>query len=335
MISFQQNIELQRLNTMAVQSSASYFYRLQEANDVAEVAALAQQMQLSVKTLGEGSNLVLSESIDALVLKNEIKGIDIISEDNASVRVRVGAGENWHDFVSWCVEHGYYGLENLALIPGTVGAAPVQNIGAYGVEAGDTIVEVTAYDLVAQQTQKISQPECQFGYRESLFKQQENKYIITSVCFQLSKEFNPVISYGALSALADSNKLSAKAVFDFIVKTRQEKLPDPTVLPNAGSFFKNPVVPQETFEQLSVQWPNLVSFKTDQGVKLAAGWLIDQAGLKGCVGDEGVGCYEKQALVLINPNKASGKAVLSWAELVQAKVQQLFSVELEIEPRCW
>lgn len=335
MIDVQHGVNLQNFNTMATNTIASHFYVLSDTQQLTELMDYAKQHALAIRTLGEGSNLVLPNNVAALVIKNEILGVELSNETDDCVELKVGAGENWHQFVTWAVNQHYYGLENLALIPGTVGAAPVQNIGAYGVEAGDLIKLVVAYDTVTNSMVQLTKTDCGFAYRDSLFKQQENRFVITQVVFQLKKKFTANISYAALAPVKDIAELTAQQLFDFIVQTRQEKLPDPKQIPNAGSFFKNPVVSQSQYDALLNRFPNIVSYPADHGVKLAAGWLIDQAGLKGQSNEQGVGCYGKQALVVINPNRASGDDVLAWAKFVQKKVQQLFSVELEVEPRSW
>ncbi|TCS42567.1 UDP-N-acetylmuramate dehydrogenase [Reinekea marinisedimentorum] len=335
MIRLETDVNLQTLNTMAIPSVASFFYPLSCPQALPELSTLAASKSLPVRTLGEGSNLVLPDKVEALVLHNKIPGIDVLDETNASIDVKVGAGENWHEFVCWVVEQGYSGLENLALIPGTVGAAPVQNIGAYGVEAGDFIVSVQAYDLTTNEFVVVPKRDCQFAYRSSLFKTRENELVITSVTFRLNKQFVPVLGYGTLQELASDKNLSPKKVLQHIVEVRQQKLPDPVEIPNAGSFFKNPVVTLDEFRRIAESFPDVVSYAADGGRKLAAGWLIDKAGLRGASGPGGVGSFKNQALVIVNPEKAGADSVLGWADQVCRKVFELFGVRLEIEPRRW
>lgn len=335
MLNIRRDVDLQPFHTMAAPAVASHYYCMDEASDIPALIEYSLQNKLAVRVLGEGSNLVLSRSIDALVVHNQIKGIHFITGTDEFVEIEVGAGENWHEFVSWSVERDYSGIENLALIPGTVGASPVQNIGAYGVEAGQYIERVEAFDLKTGAFVSLTQTECDFGYRSSLFKSRENELIITKVVFRLSRRFQPQLKYGPLQALASNSSLTPKDVFEAVRAVREEKLPDPLKLPNAGSFFKNPVVPDEVHAQLKGRFPGLVSFADAEGRKLAAGWLIDQAGFKGKADSSGVGCFEKQALVVINPEHSDAEAVLSWAEKVRQGVQDKFGVLLEMEPRTW
>lgn len=331
----QRNFDLQASNSLSVPSVADYYVDLVKVDDISNLIQFSQQNQVPIKVLGAGSNLVFSSNVHALVVKNHLEGVHVLQETSEHIDVQVFAGENWHEFVSWCVHQGYSGLENLALIPGTVGASPVQNIGAYGVEVADCLVNVVAVDLTSGERKTLSKDECSFDYRNSVFKIQENRYLICSVTFRLAKNFNPQLSYGPLAKLAERDSLQPVDVFQEIIKLRSAKLPDPSVVPNAGSFFKNPVVSQEQLSFIERSFPNVIRFAFGKEFKLAAGWLIDQAGLKGKHAQDGVGCYEKQALVIVNPMHASGGQVLKWAEHVQMTVYRKFKVTLEIEPRLW
>lgn len=322
-------------NTLAIPAEAEYFCRLTDVNQIPELLSQAKTLNRPVRVLGGGSNLILSERVHALVTKVELTGSSVQSEDEDSVLLKVHAGENWHDFVQSCVNQGYFGLENLALIPGTVGASPVQNIGAYGVEVGSCIEQVDAVDLTSGRRVSFKRNECQFAYRDSYFKQHENRYLITAVQFRLSKRFDPVLSYGPLVDLQNEPALTAQDVFDRVVSIRCEKLPDPTQIPNAGSFFKNPIVNESQHNELLKEFPNLVSFAHHGDYKLAAGWLIDQAGFKGKSNQYSVGCYSKQALVIINPEHAPYSAVNEWVGEVGQAVFGKFGVTLEPEPRHW
>jgi len=335
MLEVKKNIDLQNFNTLSVPSRASYFYILSNITEIPDVVNYAEANQLPLRVLGGGSNLILSREINALVLRNEIVGKKILKETSESVLVQVSAGENWHELVSWAVEHGFSGIENLASIPGSVGAAPVQNIGAYGVEVSDSLIEVEAYDVLEKTIKNFTNEECRFGYRDSMFKRLENRFIITSLTLRLHKEFTPQLNYGPLKHLLQRAELTQTQVFNSIVEIRSSKLPDPLNIPNAGSFFKNPIIDSDKLQLLIKAFPTLVHFPFGDDHKVAAGWLIDQAGLKGKSSDEGVGCYAKQALVLVNPKKAGADKVLEWVSHIQQKVRGLFDIDLEIEPREW
>lgn len=281
--------------------------------------------------LGEGSNTVFMANFSGQLLVNRLRG-HYIEEVEGGVQVTLAAGENWHHWVKRLISSGYGGFENLALIPGSVGAAPVQNIGAYGVEVGQFIVAVRGVDLRTQQAFSFTQQECQFGYRHSIFKTPGyESYFITEVSFHLPADWNACLDYPDLAMLAAN--ASPQEVFDHVVKVRQQKLPDPSVLPNAGSFFKNPVVSRDKLRRLLQRYPDIRYFELDAAsVKLAAAWLIDQAGLKSLrIG--GAGVHQRQALVLVNVNQASGNDLLSLATQVRKQIKQRFDVELEPEVR--
>jgi len=248
------------------------------------------------------------------------------------VRVRASAGENWHAFVRWTLERGYFGLENLALIPGSVGASPVQNIGAYGVEVGELIESVYAYDIRRAEWVTLKAEACQFGYRDSIFKREAGRYVIASVDFLLSEVFAPRISYAPLAnTLKEISSVTARDVFEAVCQIRSSKLPDPNELANAGSFFKNPVVSEAIFQELNERYPQLPNYAAQTGRKLAAGWLIEQAGLKGYQQGK-VGVHALQALVLVNYGGASRSDLEALASLVKERVEQKFGIELEQEP---
>jgi UDP-N-acetylmuramate dehydrogenase len=285
--------------------------------------------------LGGGSNILFTHDRNGWVLKNEIPGIEKINEDENHVYVAVGAGENWHKLVLHSIENDWAGLENLSLIPGNTGASPMQNIGAYGVELKDVFFELEAWHLNDKTLVKFSAADCAFGYRESVFKNKHrNQFVITKVVFRLNKtpQFN--ISYGAIKEeleKAGVTTLTIRAVSDAVVRIRKSKLPDPAVIGNAGSFFKNPEVPAEQFEQLKTAFPSIVGYPATVGnVKLAAGWLIEQAGWKGFrEGD--AGCHAKQALVLVNYGAAKGSEILSLSEKIKDSVAEKFGVVLHTE----
>jgi UDP-N-acetylmuramate dehydrogenase len=295
---------------------------------------------LATLVLGGGSNVVLSRDFDGLVLLIALRGRRVAREDDEAWYVEAAAGENWHEFVAWTLAEGLPGLENLALIPGTVGAAPIQNIGAYGLEMGERFASLRALEIATGEIVELDATACRFGYRDSVFKQGgRGRFVIVSVTFKLPKAWTPRASYADLAReLATRDQAdtapSAQAIFDAVVAVRRAKLPDPLVLGNAGSFFKNPVVDAVQFDALLAREPELVSYRQADGrVKLAAGWLIDRCGWKGrSIGAAAV--HERQALVLVNRGGASGADVLALAQAIRRDVAQRFGVELEAEPVC-
>ncbi|MBU2966559.1 UDP-N-acetylmuramate dehydrogenase [Amphritea sp. 2_MG-2023] len=338
-IEFQENISLKPYNSFGFDVSARYFAVLDNAGQLPAIRDFSQQNRVSVLFIGGGSNLVLTADLDQLVVVNQIQGLQMQDNPDGSVSVTAGAGEEWHPFVRWTLQQGAYGLENLSLIPGTVGAAPIQNIGAYGVEIKDRLSFLDAFDLETGESVVFTADECQFGYRDSLFKSRfPGRYLITAVTFTLSREFKPVLHYGGIDEQLRQRNIDFPEplqLSDLISDIRNTKLPQPAQIGNAGSFFKNPVIPVDQAEKLKHEYPNLVLFADKSGYcKLAAGWLIDQQGWKGHrQGDAGV--YAKQALVLVNYGAASGVDILEIAGAIQADVYQQFGVMLEIEPRCY
>jgi UDP-N-acetylmuramate dehydrogenase len=285
--------------------------------------------------IGGGSNLLFTKDFPGLVLRNEMKGIQLIAEDEDSYLVKAAAGENWHSFVSFCLSHHYYGIENLSLIPGTVGAAPIQNIGAYGVELKDVFHSLVALDLETGKEMTFSNDDCAFGYRDSIFKgRYKGQLVIISVSFRLKKIPNLAIDYGAIREELVNKQvvnITPESISQAIIQIRQSKLPDPLVLGNAGSFFKNPVITKEAFQSLLSKYPSLPGYQTGEDTyKIPAGWLIEVCGWKGYRKDD-AGCYQKQALVLVNYGKASGKEIFDLSESIIQSVAQKFSIVLERE----
>ena len=331
----QQNVDLTPFNTLALPGKAA---RYQKITAPAQLAA--EELSHTPRfILGGGSNLVLTGDFDGLVLHMAIPGKKLLSEDHEAWYVEAGAGENWHDFVQWTLQQGYPGLENLSLIPGTVGAAPIQNIGAYGLEVAEHLHSVTAWDFIEQRFVSIAQEACRFAYRDSLFKQEgwhlDGRLAITSVIFRLPKAWLPNARYADVAQEIAAQGITAPSARDIaraIIAIRQRKLPDPAVTPNAGSFFHNPVVTHDVADAMGAAHPNLPRYpQADGRVKLAAGWLIEQAGWKGRqLGP--VGMYEKQALVLVNHGGATGADVLRTMQAVTADVQARFAVSLTPEP---
>ena len=327
---------LQTLNTFGIAARARAYLRLTE---VGQLAALRDDPVLSSMPrllLGGGSNIVLTGDVEALVLHMAIAGRAIVGTDGVHTLVRCGGGENWHGFVQWTLAQGLGGLENMALIPGTVGAAPIQNIGAYGTELKDVFHSLSAYDLATGELRTMHASDCRFGYRDSMFKQADGAdLVIVDVTFALPLAWQPNLRYAELALAVREAGLAAptaQQVSDIVVAIRRRKLPDPAVVGNAGSFFKNPVVTRDQCAQLLAAFPALVHHaQPDGSEKLAAGWLIDQCGWKGrTMGAAGV--YPKQALVLVNNGGASGADVVALARAIQADVATRYGVHLETEP---
>lgn len=330
----QHNVDLQPLTTLCLPAVARQFIQVDSRERLLDALVAHDRLSQPLLVLGGGSNLVLTTDFEGLCLRVCSRGIKAQLLSDSRVRVVVEAGESWHDFVDHCLQQGWYGLENLALIPGTVGAAPIQNIGAYGVEVKHLIDHVEVWDRKLRQLMCLSGKQCCFGYRDSLFKSGEPaRYVVVSVAFDLSLNFSPQLAYGGLSEqVVDVENLTARDLFNTVVRVRQQKLPNPLELANAGSFFKNPVIPQAHYDQLKLQYPGLVAYPDSRGMKLAAGWLIDAAGWKG-YREGGVGVHERQALVLVNYGGADGGQLLALAKQIQADVQRHYGVLLEIEPR--
>jgi len=305
--------------------------RFIEINQLAELEQLTQLSDESFYILGEGSNTLFLESQAPTIIKMNLKSITMNETDDAYI-LNVAAGENWHNLVCYCLEKGINGLENLALIPGSVGAAPVQNIGAYGVEFADVCYSVNYYDFTSKKMLELSKAQCQFGYRDSIFKYQyKNKGIITGVTLRLPKVWQPKVSYQGLSDLVPP--ITAQVIFQQVVAMRSVKLPDPKKIANAGSFFKNPIVSKMQYQQLAQQFGKVPHYpQADGNIKLAAGWLIEQAGLKGYQQGD-VGVHKNQALVLVNYGGGTGNELSQLALFVQQQVQEKFNVNIVPEVR--
>lgn len=327
----QTQVQLKPFNTLNLEAIAAYYSQIQSTDDLIAALEFAEQQQLNVLILSGGSNMLLPEQIDALVLHMDIQGIEMLEGNEQHQCLRVGGGQVWHDFVLWTTEQKFYGLQNLALIPGLVGASPVQNIGAYGVEVGEFIHAVEVYDRKLKKFDSIPAADCHFSYRHSIFKDDPTRYVITHVIFKLLKQANLKLNYGDLKAAVGDN-LTAENLQQQVIRIRQSKLPDPKEFPNVGSFFKNPIVNQQVFDKIAVHFPNLPHYpQANDQVKMAAGWLIDQAGWKGKqLGP--VGMFHKQALVLVNYGHASLKDVRQTYGAVQQAVWDKFKIMLEPEP---
>lgn len=329
----QQYVSLKPYNTFGIDVRAESFVSVQTLEDLISILNTKPSKLL---VLGGGSNMLLTKDIDGLVLHINLKGIEICEKRNKTTTVKVAAGENWHNFVLWCLEQNLGGLENLSLIPGNVGTAPIQNIGAYGVELKDTFVCCEAINLETLELETFSKADCNFGYRNSVFKSEmKGQYIITSVTFELSHaNHNLKTSYGAILSELEKMQITHPTIHDVskaVIAIRESKLPDPKQLGNSGSFFKNPVVTKTQFETLLNQFPNIPHYPVaGDEVKIPAGWLIETAGFKGKT-FKNYGIHKNQALVLVNYGGASGQDILGLSQLIQKTIQTIFGIALEAE----
>ncbi|PID43501.1 MAG: UDP-N-acetylenolpyruvoylglucosamine reductase [Proteobacteria bacterium] len=326
------NADLRACNTLAVNSTCRCLIDFASVEELKESIRLAVSDNSDFLILGEGSNVVFAGDFNGYVLRNRIDGVreEVLSPDESLFSV--GAGENWHDFVLRTNQAGFNGLENLALIPGTAGATPVQNVGAYGEEVANHIVKVEALECRTGILKSFANPDCQFNYRDSFFKRNPGQYCITRVFFKLSKTRPLNTQYGELARRqAQQPFLTSLELNRYVCEVRSQKLPDPAFLPNAGSFFKNPIVSEQDYTRIKQAFPRVVAYQAVSGWKLAAGWLIEEAGLKG-YRDQHVGVHDKQALVLVNHNNGTGRDVLNLARHIQSVVYSKFLVRLEIEP---
>ncbi|WP_206953803.1 UDP-N-acetylmuramate dehydrogenase [Trinickia acidisoli] len=322
-------------NTFGFDARARWFCRIESSDQFSAVLRDARVAGLPHLLLGGGSNVVFTRDFDGVAMLVALAGKRLVREDDQARYVEAAAGENWHAFVAWTLANGLPGLENLALIPGTVGAAPIQNIGAYGLEMAERFALLRAVELATGATVELDAAQCRFGYRDSFFKREgRDRFAITSVTFRLPKAWTPRAEYADIARALEAGAADAspQAIFDAVVAVRRAKLPDPAVLGNAGSFFKNPVVDAATFETLRAREPQVVSYpQADGRVKLAAGWLIDRCGWKGrAMGAAAV--HERQALVLVNRGGATGAQVLALAQAIQDDVRERFGIRLEPEP---
>lgn len=331
-MNIQENISLKTFNTFGIDATAKRFVSITSVYHLQELL----KKEKNIFLISGGSNMLLTKNIEQLVVHLDCKGISIDKEDEDFVYLTVNSGENWHDFVLYCVEQNYGGVENLSLIPGNVGTCPIQNIGAYGVEVKDVITKVEAVELASTKLHTFANKDCKFGYRNSIFKNEaKNKYAITSVSFKLTKQNHTLnTSYGAIETELASKNItnpSLKEVSNAVIAIRKSKLPDPKKIGNSGSFFKNPVISKSHFLELQNQYPNIPSYIiSEDEIKVPAGWLIETAGFKGKrFGNYGV--HEKQALVLVNYGNATGKEIYALAQKIKETILNQFSIHLEIE----
>lgn len=329
------NYSLQKYNTFGIEKKAKAFVEITSVGQIHELYAL-NDFEQNHLILGGGSNILLTKDFDGLVVKNSILGITKVDENSDFVFIKANAGENWHQFVLYCIENDFGGVENLSLIPGQVGATPMQNIGAYGVEIKDVFFSLEAWNLSTKQVETFHLKDCDFGYRESVFKKElKGKYIIISVTFQLTKHSHKLnISYGAIGEvlkLKNIEKPSIKDISNAVISIRESKLPNPSVIGNAGSFFKNPEVSVSFFQTIQEKYPNIPFYNVDnETIKIPAGWLIEQAGWKGKT-FENYGVHKNQALVLVNYGNADGNDIKNLAFQIQVDIEQKFGITLTPE----
>lgn len=327
------NFSLRSYNTFGLPATAANLIHI---HSEAQLKASLKLPYQPIFILGGGSNMLLTKDVEGLVLRNEISGIKVLRKNKETVTLKVGGGENWHRFVLWCIKKGYGGIENLSLIPGTVGASPIQNIGAYGVELKDVFVKLDAIAIATGKKRTFTKADCQFGYRDSVFKKKlKGQYFITAVYFQLTHRRHQLnMDYGAIKTVLDKRKVkrpTIKTISEAVIYIRSTKLPDPAELGNSGSFFKNPEIPRQQFEKLQKQFPNIVSYDLPNNqVKIPAGWLIEQCGWKGKrVGN--TGAHAKQALVLVNYGEAVGSEIEALAYKIVDSVKNRFGIVLSPE----
>lgn len=328
------NISLQPYHSFASTEKASHLSILSNNEAIEQLSKWSKLNKKPFLILGAGSNVLFTKNFDGIIGKMEIMGIKKINETPSEVTLEVGAGENWHFFVSYCVQKGWGGIENLSLIPGTVGASPIQNIGAYGVEVKDTIKFVIAYDTMLEKWVTFDNSDCQFGYRSSIFKASNNRYIISQVQFTLQKQPILKTDYGVIRDVLHDKNIKSPTLIDIsnaINQIRTDKLPDPKKIGNAGSFFKNPIITVNQYEKLKNEYPEMIAYPiSNTAFKIAAGWLIESCGWKGKrIGN--VGCYDKQALVIVSYGIKSGKEVYDFSEAIVQSVQHKFGIVLERE----
>ena len=331
----QKDIQLKPFNTFGIEATAKYFIDVSSIEQLQEILQNPDYQSTERLILGGGSNMLLTKDFEGLVIKIAIKGFEVVNENEDNIWLKVGAGVVWHDLVLQCVNQNYAGMENLSLIPGTVGAAPMQNIGAYGIEIKEVFEELQALEIATGEIKNFDKAMCNFGYRESIFKHEaKGKYIILNVTFKLNKRPTFHIEYGAIKdTLAEMNisEMSIKSISDAVIHIRQSKLPNPAEIGNAGSFFKNPEIPNSQFETLKAQFPTIPSYPvSDTTTKVPAGWLIEQAGWKGQRFGN-VGVHAKQALVLVNYGGGKGEEIKDLSQKIQASVKEKFEIQLSVE----
>jgi len=336
-LQFLEHISLKPFNTFGFDTKAKYLIKITQVNELKELITSDIWKEHKHLILGGGSNVLLQGDFDGLVVLNQLSGVELVDETDENVTVKAGGGENWHEFVQYCIAKDWGGVENLSLIPGTVGAAPMQNIGAYGVEIKDVFHSLEAFNLSTGELEVFYTDDCKFGYRESVFKHElKDQYLIVSVNFKLSKSnaHQLKLDYGIIKQTLSERNIAEPSIQDIseaVIQIRQSKLPDPKQIGNSGSFFKNPIINKQQFEELSKEYPSMPAYRISEGeIKVAAGWLIEQAGWKGHE-ENGVGVHNKQALVLVNKGDGSGDAVARLAKKIQDSVYSKFAIQLNPE----
>ena len=331
----QKDVQLKPFNTFGIEATAKYFIEVSSIDQLQGILQSPDYQSTERLILGGGSNMLLTKDFDGLVIKIAIKGFEVVNENDNNIWIKAGAGIVWHDLVMQCVNQNYAGMENLSLIPGTVGAAPMQNIGAYGIEIKEVFEELQALEIATGEIKTFDKAMCNFGYRESIFKHEaKGKYIILNVTFKLNKKPTFHIEYGAIKdTLAEMNisEMSIKSISDAVIHIRQSKLPNPAEIGNAGSFFKNPEIPNTQFEALKAQFPTIPAYPVSETTtKVPAGWLIEQAGWKGQRFGN-IGVHAKQALVLVNYGGGKGLEIKELSQKIQASVKEKFGIQLSAE----
>lgn len=331
----QKDVQLKPYNTFGIEATAKYFVEISSIEQLQEILQNPDYQSNERLILGGGSNMLLTKDFDGLVIKIAIKGFEVLQENEDNIWIKAGAGVVWHDLVMYCINKGYAGVENLSLIPGTVGAAPMQNIGAYGIEIKEVFEELQALEIATGEIKTFDKATCNFGYRESIFKHDaKGKYVILNVTFKLSKKPTFHVEYGAIKDTLTEmgiSEMSIKAISDAVIHIRQSKLPNPAEIGNAGSFFKNPEIPNTQFEALKAQFPTIPSYPVSEiTTKVPAGWLIEQAGWKGQRFGN-VGVHAKQALVLVNYGGGKGEEIKDLSQKIQASVKEKFGIQLSAE----
>lgn len=333
-MNIQENISLLPFNTFGIDKNARFFAVATSTEEVKQLLQKSKEMNVPLFILGGGSNILLTKNLEALVIKMEIKGFELIRENENEVFLKVGAGESWHDLVKFCIQNNWAGVENLSLIPGTVGASPMQNIGAYGVEIKEVFDHLEAVDRDTLEIRSFSSEECKFGYRESVFKNDlKEQFVITHVVFRLLKSPRINTDYGAINQILKEKGIDSptiKDISDAVIEIRRSKLPDPALIGNAGSFFKNPTVPVSTFEKIKSDYPNVPGFPNEEGVKIPAAWLIEQTGWKGKRFGN-IGVHQFQPLVLVNYGGGDGYEIKELSKKIQESVLSQFEIQLHPE----
>ena len=333
MLKIKENISLKKYNTFGIDVKSRFFVECSSVQDIIDFIKIYQKQQIPLLPLSGGSNILFTKNFEGYILRLLIKGIEVINETNHEIEVRVGAGEDWDNFVEYCVKNNWGGIENLSLIPGNVGTCPIQNIGAYGVEVKDVITNVETLEIASLKTHCFENSDCNFEYRNSIFKSDlKGKHLITHVTFKLSKQPQFKLNYGSLAKeMSRFDKIDLTTIRKTIIDIRNSKLPDPEKIGNSGSFFKNPIVKYDAIAKLKEKYPDMPTYKTDSDmIKIPAGWLIEKAGWKGKrINDAGV--HNKQALVLVNYGNACGKEIFSLAKDIQKSIKDMFDINIEME----